>query len=158
MKTIFSLLMILLCSQRSFCQDYVVTAKGDTLRGSVKPMRYFGGNSVVLTLTNDRGEPDRKHYDIYELKAFQSHSKVYESIAIAPGHFDNSSGVTYSKVFVRKLLTAMFHCTPLPAHHLVMTWCIIISREEMKTCYSRLMYRNEACLSILRISPRSPMR
>jgi hypothetical protein len=60
-------------------QDYVVLAKGDTLRGVVKFMSYGAEQQVQLT------EPDKKkiNYPVLQVKAFQLENEQYHTIRTA---------------------------------------------------------------------------
>ena len=62
----FLILAFLSIQIQSVAQDYVVTTKGDTLKGEVKPQN-FGANSKVQVKDNDK---NKSSFTLFQVKAF----------------------------------------------------------------------------------------
>ena len=64
---IFLFIILLLAFQCTNAQDYVVTSKGDTLMGQVKPLFYGVDKKVQLVVDKKK----KTSYPIFQVKAFR---------------------------------------------------------------------------------------
>lgn len=76
------LLSLLLTSANTFSQDYVITAKGDTIKGEVKPTT-FGLNSKVSVTTSDK---KKTSYTLFQVKAFSFKNVIYRPVKGSEGY------------------------------------------------------------------------
>ncbi len=81
--TCIPLLLILLFSfANTFSQDYVITAKGDTIKGNVKPLT-FGSNSKVSVTNSDK---KKTSYTLFQVKAFSFKNETYRPVKGPEGY------------------------------------------------------------------------
>ncbi|MEO7991256.1 MAG: hypothetical protein ABI663_17025 [Chryseolinea sp.] len=76
------LLALLLSSASVFSQDYVITVKGDTIKGEVKPLT-FGANSKVSVATSDK---KKTSFTLFQVKAFSFKNEIYRPIKGPDGY------------------------------------------------------------------------
>ncbi len=76
------LLTLLLSSASLFSQDYVITAKGDTIKGDVKPLT-FGSNSKVSVTNSDK---KKTSYTLFQVKAFSFKNEMYRPVKGPEGY------------------------------------------------------------------------
>lgn len=79
---IFLLILFLLIHQCTQAQDYVVTSKGDTLMGKVKPLTYGPDKKVQLVTDNKK----KNVYPIVQTRAFRFNDEMYHPIRTATGY------------------------------------------------------------------------
>ena len=72
--SMFFILAFLSMQFRSVAQDYVVTTKGDTLRGELKPQN-FGANSKVQVKDNDK---KKSSFTLFQVKAFSFKGETFQ--------------------------------------------------------------------------------
>ena len=70
------LLVFLLTSASLRGQDYVVTQKGDTLKGNVKPQT-FGPNSKVQVTNSDKA---KTNFTLFQIRAFSFKNEIYQPV------------------------------------------------------------------------------
>jgi hypothetical protein len=105
--------LIMLVYQCAKAQDYVVTTKGDTIRGDVKPLSY-GPEKKVQVTTPDKGKTT---YSIFQTRAFRFKEEVYQPVKsdrgyvfmklIKPGYlslyaFQPENQVAFDGMFLQK--------------------------------------------------------
>jgi hypothetical protein len=74
-------ILLMLVYQLAKAQDYVVSAKGDTLLGSVKPLTY--GNEKKVQLTADK---KKTIYSLFQVRAFSYNNEIYHPVKMATGY------------------------------------------------------------------------
>jgi hypothetical protein len=72
----------MLVYQCAEAQDYVVTAKGDTLKGDVKPLAY-GAEKKVQVTTSDK---KKNIFSIFQTRAYSYKGSVYQPVKSAKGY------------------------------------------------------------------------
>ena len=70
------LILLMLVSQCAAAQDYVLTARGDSLTGEVKPLLYGPQKKVQLTGSNN----ERTSFSIFEIRAFSDDGDTYHPV------------------------------------------------------------------------------
>lgn len=91
---ILLLLLFLLVYQFSNSQDYVVTAKGDTIYGAVKSLSYGPEKKVQVTASNKK----KSVYTIFQTQAFSLNGDTYRPVK-------RENGYTFMKVIKPGYLT-----------------------------------------------------
>jgi hypothetical protein len=82
MVPLFLLLMGILTFRVACGQDYLVTAKNDTLPGKTKMLNFNGSYKVQLTADGQK----RKTYEVYEVKAFRLENEMYHTVRHTSGY------------------------------------------------------------------------
>lgn len=78
----FLLIILLLVSAVGNAQDYLVTSKGDTLTGQIKPLMHGVDKKVQLT-----GEDKKKVvYSMFQVRAFQFKDEIYQPVKGPEGY------------------------------------------------------------------------
>lgn len=70
------LLLLISIYQTSVAQDYILTAKGDSLVGEVKPLLYGSEKKVQLISDDD----EKMSFSIFEVRAFSSAGETYHPV------------------------------------------------------------------------------
>lgn len=73
---------LMMVSASSIAQDYVLTARGDSLTGQVKPM-LFGPEKKVYLVGPDK---DKKSFSIFEVRAFSHDGNIYHPVKGEQGY------------------------------------------------------------------------
>lgn len=110
---IFLILVFMLVYTCSHAQDYLVTTKGDTLRGEIKPLTYGADKKVQIT-----GEDKKKNvFPLFQVKAYSLKNETFQPVKgpngytfmklIKPGYlslytFQLENQVTYDGQFLLK--------------------------------------------------------
>jgi ribosomal protein L14E/L6E/L27E len=71
---LFALMMVVY--QCASAQDYILTARGDSVTGEVKPLLYGPNKKVELTSAED----EKTSYSIFEVRAFSHEGDIYHPI------------------------------------------------------------------------------
>ena len=85
--TYIFILSLVLCSFCSFGQDFLVTTKGDTLRGEVKPLVYGADKKVQITETGKK----KVIYPLFHVKSYSLKGETYQPVK-------GPSGYTFMKL------------------------------------------------------------
>lgn len=75
-------LFFILVSSATHAQDYVVTTRGDSVVGEVKPL-YYGPEKRVQIVTGDK---DKKNFSLFEIREFSSNGAVYHPVKGETGY------------------------------------------------------------------------
>ncbi|MBT1704849.1 hypothetical protein [Chryseosolibacter indicus] len=79
---ILLLVIFLLVYQCAKAQDFVVTAKGDTIAGKVRPLTYGPDKKVQIT-TQDK---KKNTYSIFQIRGFKFNNEVYHPVKLPAGY------------------------------------------------------------------------
>lgn len=82
MLKLFTILFFLLGYTLASAQDYVVTLKGDTLRGNVRYSNNATAKSVRITTTTGQ----KSNYTILQVKSFMVDNQVYHTVKMVYGY------------------------------------------------------------------------
>ena len=74
--------LIMLVYQCAKAQDYVVTTKGDTIQGEVKPLAYGPEKKVQVTTADKK----KTIYSIFQTRAFRFRDEVYQPVRTDRGY------------------------------------------------------------------------
>jgi hypothetical protein len=85
--TYIFILSLVFCSFCSFGQDFLVTTKGDTLRGEVKPLVYGSDKKVQITETGKK----KVTYPLFQVKSYSLKGETYQPVK-------GPSGYTFMKL------------------------------------------------------------
>ena len=75
-------ILLMLMYQCANAQDYILTTRGDSLVGEVKPLHY-GSEKKVQLITGDR---KKQNFSLFEVREFSSDGVVYHPIKGDPGY------------------------------------------------------------------------
>lgn len=107
-------ILLMLVFQSVGAQDYVITTRGDSLTGEVKPLLY-GPEKKVQIQTDDK---TKKSFSIFEVRAFSSKGDVYHPIKgengyvfmklLQPGYlslyaFQTDNASRFDGIFLQKI-------------------------------------------------------
>lgn len=82
------------CCWSAFSQDYLITTKGDTIKGEVKPFT-AGAEKSVRVITADK---NKRKYPLLQIRAYSFKGETYHPVR-------NQSGYTFMKVIKPGYLT-----------------------------------------------------
>src|SRR5690348_13070906 len=75
-------LLFLLVYQLAGAQDYLLTSRGDSLTGEVRPLLY-GPEKKVQVISADK---DKTTYSIFQVREFSSEGEVYQPVKGETGY------------------------------------------------------------------------
>lgn len=79
---IFLLALLLLIYKCSAAQDFIVTSKGDTVMGQVKPLLYGTDKKVQLTADGKK----KTVYPMFQVRAYQYKDEIYQPVKGPDGY------------------------------------------------------------------------
>ncbi len=79
---IFLTLSVILFSSSTFAQDYLITQKGDTLKGEIKPLAYGVDKKVQLTEAGKK----KVVYPFFSVKSFSYKGEIFQPVKGPDGY------------------------------------------------------------------------